>query len=95
MTALYAVLVALGMALVGARVVLALLIFVAGAIFVRTLPEENWDGSMLLFTQMTAAIATFLVGYILVELPWYAAVPAALFVGVTTYAKRAPEFSDY
>lgn len=90
MTSLNTFLLCLGMATFGAPLILNLLSPLAGAFVTRTLSEPAWDGAMLFFAQGTAALATFLVG-LAISLPWYAALIAALLVGITSYAKRAPE----
>ena len=91
-TVLETVFVILGMALLGVPVILGLLSPVAGFVVSRTLPEPSWDAAMMAFTQLGAAVATYLVGALLVGLPWYAALIAALLVGITSYSRRAPEY---
>ena len=85
----------IGMALLGVPILLGLLSPLAGAVVTRTLPETAWDDAMLLFAQGFAALATFLIGKLAMGLPWYAALIAAFIVGITTYAKRAPEPGAY
>ena len=95
MTVLETVLLIVGMAVIGVPVVLGLLTPIVSAIVVRALPESAWDGTMLLFTQVAAAAATYLIGTLLLDLPWAAALVAALLVGITSYTRRAPEPLGY
>src|SRR5215218_7566420 len=94
MTALNTFLLTLGMAVIGVPVLLGLLSPLVGAVVVRLFPESAWDDIMLLFAQGGAAAATFLVGFFAVGLPWVACLIAAVLVGITSYARRAPEPLD-
>jgi hypothetical protein len=91
MTAVTTVLLILGMGVLGVPVILGLLSPIAGAVVVRTFPEQSWDTAMALFAQAFAALATYLIGALALGLPWYAALIAALLVGITSYARRMPE----
>jgi hypothetical protein len=81
----------LGMCLIGVRLLLGLLTPLVGFAVTRLLSERNWDAVMMLFTQLTAAAATYLIGALALDLPWYAALIAAVVVGLTSYTVRAPE----
>src|SRR5690349_11377538 len=89
MTVVKTILLFFGMAIIGVRL-LAVLMGPISALVVRLLPPSNWDGAMLLISQLSAAATTYLVGSLALNLPWYAALIAALLVGVTTYSVRAP-----
>lgn len=91
MTVLNTVFLILGMAVIGVPVLLGLLSPVVSAVVVRVFPESAWDGVMLLFAQGGAATATFLIGSVAVGLPWGACLIAAVLVGITSYARRAPD----
>jgi hypothetical protein len=91
MTAVKVVSLFFGMAVIGVPLLLGLLSPVAGWIVTRSLPPSAWDGAMLLFAQLGAATATYLVGALALDLPWYAALIVALIVGITSYVRRNPE----
>jgi hypothetical protein len=91
MTVVLTIVLIIGMGLLGVPIILGLLSPLAGAVVTRALPESAWDGAMFAFAQSFAALATFLIGWLVLELPWYAALIAALVIGLTTYARRAPE----
>jgi hypothetical protein len=78
-----------GMCVIGAPMMLNLLSPLAGAVVVRTLPETAWDGAMLAFAQVTAAVGAFAIGMFVLGLPWYAALIAGFVVGITSYAVRS------
>lgn len=90
MTLIKVVLLAIGMGAVGVPVVLGVFVPVVGAVVTRVLPERAWNGVMLVFTQVFAALVTFAIGTV-IGLPWYAALIAALVVGITSYASRGSE----
>ena len=83
-----AILLFVGMALIGVRL-LGLLNPLIAAVLTRTLSETSWDGAMLLWAQGSAALVTLWLG---IEMggPWWAAVIVALLVAVTTFATRRP-----
>ena len=91
MTVLNTVLLVIGMGVIGVPLILGLLSPIAGAIVARTVSEPNWDAAMLFFAQIGGAAATYLIGVLVLGLPWYAALIAALLVGVTSYVRRVPE----
>lgn len=95
MTALHAVELAIGMALLGVRLLFVVLLPLASVIVSRTIPPQNQDGAMLFITQLGAAASTFLLGTLAFHIPWYASLIAALFVGVTTYTVRNPDVEPY
>ena len=88
MTVVTTVVLIAGMGVIGVPLVLGLLSPLAGAVVMRALPEGAWDGAMLLFTQVGAALVTYLIGTLALGLLWYAALVAALVVGITSYPRR-------
>src|SRR3712207_5118670 len=81
----------LGMGVVGVPLILGLVSPVAGAVVVRVFPQHLWDDVMMVVAQLGAAAATWVIGSVAVGLPWYACLIAALVVGITSYARRAPD----
>jgi hypothetical protein len=94
MTVAKTILLFFGMAVIGVRV-LALFMGLISLVVMRLLPEPNWDGAMLLISQLLAAGTTYLIGTLALALPWYAALIAAVLVGITTYSVRAPGHPAY
>lgn len=88
MTVFTTVLLVMGMGAIGAPLLLSLVAPLFGAVIGRTLPEHSWDLAMNAFCQAFAALTTYLIGVLVLGLPWYAALPAGLAVGVTSYARR-------
>jgi hypothetical protein len=73
-----------GMGTIG-NAVIGVLVAPAGIVVNRL----SYDGQIIAATalyQVCGFVATTLVGLLLFELPWYAAVPCALFVALTTIA---------
>lgn len=73
-----------GMGTVG-NAIIGVLVAPAG-IFINRLSYDSQIVAATLLYQVCSFVATTLVGLLLFELPWYAAVPSALFVALTTIA---------
>ena len=79
------------MAVIGVPLILGILSPFVGAVVVRVFPEPAWDPVMLVFAQGWAHMITYLVGRLALGLPWAACLIAAVFIAITSYARRAPE----
>lgn len=89
------VLLTLGMALLGYRIFPGMFIDLVGRYVMTNLHPSAWIPTMMAFAQGGAALATFLLGVLVLGLPWYAALIAAMFVGVTTHTRPAdPAFDE-
>ncbi len=91
-TALKIIVLIFGMGIIGNRII-SILVAPAG-IVVNRLSYDNQFAAVTALYQACAFIATTLVGLLLFGLPWYAAVPSALFVALTTFARPKPRMFD-
>jgi hypothetical protein len=56
-----------------------------------TIPDEAEAFFIVsIFTMLVAALTVFVVGFVAVGLPWYAAGIAGLAIGLTSYARPTP-----
>jgi hypothetical protein len=89
-TVLWTILYALGMAAIGARLILFIPLGIFGAIIERTAKTEEGEFlAVSLFVWVGSFAVTLALG-IIIGLPWYAALIAGVLVGITSFAKPNP-----
>jgi hypothetical protein len=81
-----AILLLLGMAIVGVRVLGVVVMPIAGGIVERKLDPDDWLPAMTLVSQATAFAATFAIGLFGLGGPWW----AALIVGFLVASRPTP-----